>query len=423
MREIPVLGETRPGIPPSLPLAHFAAVAVWLGLGGAALVAAAPALAIGNLFAPQVFAATHLFSLGIIATAIFGALYQFVPAVLGVPLRSPRVGWAGYFLLLAGVAALTGGFWRWNAALQGAGWTLLFLAVGCSSWNILPARRRALRNRRIGGYVSLGHSWLGVAMLLGFARIGDALGWWHTPRAGLIAFHFHAAAQGFATLTAVGIGSLMLPGFLGSRGHSERPLRWIGWLDSAGLAGLGAGLLGAGRGAALAGGALLAAGVVAHLTLVAGYYRRRGERRLDPGLGFIAAAFACLAAALPLGCALLLAGRGPGRPWAAYAVLVIAGWLVLLVLGVLHRVAPRLVAQRIAARRPSRSDAEGRASLLALPLAWGALLLLVAGTAGLSLSIGAGAPGAARGAALVYAGGIALVVLQGARLGVLGARG
>lgn len=419
-REIPVLGETRPGIPPSLPLAHFAAVVVWLGTGALALAGVAADLAAGNLFAPQVFAATHLFTLGVITSAIFGALYQFVPAVLGVPIRSPRTAWAGYFLLAPGIASLATGFWRWNPALQGIGWLLLFGAIGCSAWNILPARRRAQRNRIIGLYISLSHAWLGVALAIGLARIGDALGWWHTDRFGLVAAHFHFGTLGFATLTVVGIGSLMLPGFLGARGHSERPLRWIGWVDSAGLAAFGAGALGAGRGLQLVGGGILAAGVLAHLAVAADYYRRRGQRRLDPGLGFIATAFGFLAAALAAGVALLVLSPGPGRGWAAYAILAVPGWLVLLVLGVMHRVIPRLVAQRIAQRRTARSDAEGRAELIAQPLAWGSLLLLAGGTAGLAMAVATGRQEAATVCALVYAGGAALVLAQGVRLGVRG---
>jgi hypothetical protein len=421
-RPLPLQGETPPGLPPSLPLAHFAAVPVWFGLGAAALVAVAPDLAGGNLFAPRVFAATHLFTLGVVATAIFGALYQFVPAVLGVPIRSAPVARAGTWLLALGVAALVAGFWRWTPALQGAGWLLLFGAVGCSSWNVLPARRRASRNRIVGLYLSLSHSWLGVAMALGAARIGSALGWWRTDRAGFVAAHFHLGTLGFATLTVVGIGSLMIPGFLGSKGHSERPLRWIGWVSSAGLALFSAGELFGSHAILGAGAAAMLAGVAAHLGTAAGYYRRRGARRAEPGLGFIAMAFVFQAAAAAAGVLLYFQGGGPSRGWAAYAILALLGWLVLLVLGVMHRVVPRLLAQRIAARHAVRTTREARAELLHEPLAWTALALLGPGVAALAGAVALGNPRAATAASMLYAAGAALVLMQGVRLAAMALR-
>ena len=81
---LPIAGADPDAPTASLPLTHFAAVAVWLALGATALVAIAPDLAGGNLMDPRVLATTHMFTLGVVTTAIFGAMYQFVPAVLGV---------------------------------------------------------------------------------------------------------------------------------------------------------------------------------------------------------------------------------------------------------------------------------------------------------------------------------------------------
>lgn len=409
-------GEPPQRLPLSLPLAHFALVAVWFGLAGGALVLVAPDLAAGNIFAPRVFAVTHLLTLGVVTTAVFGALYQFIPAVLGVPVRSSPVAWTGLPLLALGTAALVAGFWRWGPWLQGAGWILVFAAVGCSSWNVLPARRRASRNRIIGLYVTLGHSWLGFALAIAVARIGSSLGWWHTDRAGLVAAHFHDATLGFATTTVVGIGGMMIPGFLGSKGHSNRPLRWIGWVSSAGLVLFSIGTVFAVPPLALPGAGLMLTAAVAHLTLVASYYRHSGPRRLDPGLGFIAVAFGFLAAAVITGTGLFFSGRGPSRGWAVYAILALQGWLAMIVLGVMHRVVPRLVAQHIAARRMSRTTAEGRADLLSVPLGWAALVLLAVGTAGLAAAVAAGSRLAATVASTLYAAGAAVLLAQAARL-------
>src|SRR5699024_5525615 len=86
-----------------LPGEHFiAAIGFWL-LGAAALVWAAPDVVAGSFPAPRVVATTHLFTLGWITTTILGALYQFLPVALGVPIRSERLAHASYALYVPGL--------------------------------------------------------------------------------------------------------------------------------------------------------------------------------------------------------------------------------------------------------------------------------------------------------------------------------
>lgn len=75
-----------------LPGTHFIGVLVSLLLGAGGLVVIAPDLAAAQFLNPRVFAVTHLFTLGVIVTAVFGALYQFYPMSLGAGARSVRVG-------------------------------------------------------------------------------------------------------------------------------------------------------------------------------------------------------------------------------------------------------------------------------------------------------------------------------------------
>ena len=82
--------------------------------------------------------------------------------------------------LLVGLALLAGGLLLGQRYLQSAGWSVLFVAVFGSSWNLLPQRRRAPRNRQLGIYISYAHIGFGCAMLVAGVRIGDALGWWTT---------------------------------------------------------------------------------------------------------------------------------------------------------------------------------------------------------------------------------------------------
>ena len=417
---LPLQGEQQKTLTPALPLGYFAAAAVWLLLAAAGLVAIAPDLARGVLFGPRIIAVTHAFTLGVITNAIFGALHQFLPAVVGMPMRHPRVARLGFVSFTIGVPWLVAGLWWWNPMIQAVGWTVLLGAVGLASWNVLPARRLAQRNRHVGGFVALAHSALGLGMLIAAARIGHALGWWEVDRLRLLAAHFHLGVLGFGSLTVVAFGSRMLPAFLGAPAASDRRVAAVGWIAAAGLTLFTAGAVGLGTLALRAGGAVMLLAAAAHLTLLAGYFRRRTPGRFDPGLGFIAVASAAYLAATLAGAGLLLRSGPPERGWALYAVLAIIGWLVMFILGVMHRVAPRLIVLQLAGRRRSLSPEAQRAELLDARLAWAACGCTSLGLGIVTLGIGTGVPSVAVGGAIGFAMGAALVLLQAVHLAVLG---
>jgi len=406
-----------PAHPPPfrLPGEHFAASLLWLALGSAGLVLVAPELARGNFLAPRVFAVTHAFTLGVVTTTIFGALYQLFPVTLGMGVRSAPAGHRTFWTLQAGIALLIAGFWFWLGWAQGLGWLALAVAMGGLASNLIGQRRRATQGLAIGRYVSAGHAALGTAMLVALARIGETLGWWQVDRLGVIATHFHLAAFGFATLTAVGIGSRMLPMFLVSHGTPDWPLRWVGPVSGAGLVAQAVGLLARLTPLVWIGGLLLGAGTVLYLGLVLGYFRRRTPGPLDPALGHIIAALVALALAIPLGIGLLAAPTMSPRGWAAYGLLALAGWLVLLILGVYYRILPFLTWLNL-----FRTGAQGRplsspTDLVRRPWAWMSLALLAAG---LGLTAGAvllASPVGARAGAMMYALGVVLVLAQVAR--------
>ncbi len=418
---LPVGGEaptTGPG--PGLALTYFGAAVTWLVLGSAGLVLVAPELARSNLFAPRVLAVTHAFTLGVIVQAVFGAMHQFLPAVVGIPIRHPRTARAGLLLFLGGTPLLVAGFWWWRPSLQAAGWLMLFCALGCASMNLLPARRHAVRFRYVGALVSLAHSFLGIAMLLAALRIGNGFGWWEIDRVRLLAAHFHLGVAGFGTLTALAFGSRMLPAFLGAEVEGSRRVTVIAVLVSAGLLVMSLGLLVPGRSGFIAGGSLLLAAAFVHLSLLAEYFQLRQPGRLDPGLGIIAAAVAGYGAALLTGGLLLVRGGPRWTLWAGYGFFAIVGWLVMLILGVMHRVAPRLVVLVIAGPGRSLSPATRRAELVHAGLGWVTCGLLALGLGVTGSGILAGHPGWSRLGAGLFAIGAVLVLAQAVRLTRIG---
>ncbi len=215
------LGRTLPvnaPAPPSYPLVagHIATALAWFLLGSVLLVPLAGQLATGTFLDPRVLALTHVFTLGWLVTVITGVLYQIVPALMGAATRSNRVAWWSYGFHLLGTCILVHGLWTGWRSMLGLGYLLLFAGVYGHAWNILPARKKANRNKEVGLAISYAHIGLGNAMAVAGARIGDAFGWWTTPRLPLLASHFTFALVGFGTITAMGVGSRMLPMFLGA---------------------------------------------------------------------------------------------------------------------------------------------------------------------------------------------------------------
>ncbi len=390
-RSLPV--SPSDGLPPPLvPVEHFAAGVLWLLLGAAGLTYLAPQLAAGNFLQPRVIAVTHVFTLGVVTTSIFGALYQIFPVALGVSARSIRVAHWTFAFLQAGVIAMVAGAWWWRSWLLALGFVLLLLAVGGFSWNLLPQRRRAERGRAIGLYVSAGHMALGFAMFIAAARIGETLTWWTVDRFGLLNAHAHLAVVGFATLTAVGVGSKLLPMFLLSRDYTEWPIRWIGPVVGSGLLVFSIGSIWSLPLLVWAGGVATAAGVGLYLFQVLDYYRHRTRDSLEPGPALAACAVVFLGAALALGVVLLILPGIQPRLIVAYGILGVVGWLVLLVVGVYYKIFPVLTWMH---RFSPRVGAIGLPTIadLSMPLlAWITVAVLPLGVTVMAAGAAFGAP-------------------------------
>ena len=410
-------------VPPpfGLPAEHFAAALVWLVVAAILLPWLAPRLAEGRVLDPAVLALVHITALGVLASAIFGALLQFVPGGLEVALTSVRLGHVGFWLLQAGTVALVAGFWWWRGWLQFIGWILIFGAVGAVSVNVLPARRRSIHGKLVGLYLSVAHSALGVGMVIALARIGETLGWWRFDRLGAIAAHLLLGVVGFGTLTAVGVGSRMVPTFLLAHGDDRRRLHLILALASAGLVALPVGALAGWRSVTWIGAALVAAAAVAILELGWRWFGRRG-RGLDPSLRHVATAFVGLAAALGWGVALALTDPYNLPRWAAFVTTAVLAWLLMLVIGVMAKIVSHLSYQHFFRTMPGFARV-GNPNLLLrtdwMLVSWG---LLTVGSLALPVALDLGHRSAAAGSAAIWSAGVAVTVANYLRMFLLGRR-
>jgi hypothetical protein len=153
-----------------------------------------------------------------------------------------------------------------------------------------------------------------------------------------------------------------------------------------------------------------------YLWMVVGFFRRR-TRPIDPALGHIAAAYLALAASVMSGLT-LLAVRGPvlQRGAAAYVVVALLGWLVLLILGVYYRVIPFLAWLNLAGPSAARSDPTG---LMLRGPAWVSLGALAWGVTILATGIWAGSGSVATAGAASFATGVVVLLGQYVRLGMV----
>jgi hypothetical protein len=308
-------------------------------------------------------------------------------------------------LLGGGTALLVAGLLlgaRWS---QTIGWVVLFAAVFGTAWNLLPQRRRAPRNRALGLYVSYAHMGFGLAMAVAAVRIGDAMGWWSTPRLALISAHFHLAVVGFVSLTAFGVGSRMIPMFFGT----PRPIpgwcdRWLPRTLATGSLCYAGGAITGMAALAWAGIALMAGSAGLFVWLGVRWFRGRARRGLDPATAFLTLALLSLAVSIPLGLAAALGGLTRPGVLPAYAATLILGWSSCMVLGVSYRVLPTLTwHHRFAAR-------VGRPGTPALPAMLAPRLGLTAAVAGV-MGIGALIPGLLAGVEPLARGGAVLLAL------------
>jgi hypothetical protein len=400
-----------------LPASHFLAALLWLACGACGLVVIAPHLAAGNLFDPRVFAVTHSFTLGVVTTTIFGALYQLFPVTMGRAVRHLGTAYLTFALLQFGTVLVVAGFWWADARLQGGGWSAVALATLLLGVNLVSQCLHTQPDRLIGRYVGAGYLALVAALALGLVRIAEALGYGHLDRLGMIAAHFHLAAFGFATLITVGVGHRMLPMFLVSHGAPRWPFQWSGPVAAAGLSLLAIGAVGALPRVTITGAGLLATSGALYLYLASEYFGRRARRALDPGLAHVAVAHLFLALSIPAGGVLLLSPGGfMPRRWAAYGVGIVGGWLVLLIVGVLYKILPFLTWLHLFGPRMGQPELPTVADLTRPAWSWISLAALAFGALLMATAIAVGLPRAAVIGSLCFATGVALVVAQALRV-------
>jgi hypothetical protein len=408
----PVAGSASSKAPPALlPGEHFAAALFFLVLGASGAVLHAPDLAVGAFLSPRVAALTHLFTLGWITTSIMGALYQFLPVALDRPVRSITVAHITFALHVPGLLAFVTGLALARPALMLGGAILMSAGMLLFIGNLAATIKSAPRRDVTWWALALATLYLAVTLVLGLALAGN-LRWGYLGggRVSSLGVHLHVALAGWVLLVMIGVAHRLLPMFLLSHGATDRYAK-----IAVALVGTGSGVLAFLHHAPRLvsywlPAVLIAAGCGAFLMQARAYYVTRHRRALDPGMRLAAGALLLLAAAALLAGPVVV-GANRGVLAVAYVTAIILA-ISLFVVAHYYKIVPFLVWYHrfgpLAGRRPVPRVHD----LYSTRLANVAAAALLAGAILLVLCVGLGMTQPARAAALLLAGGVAVVAVQ-----------
>ncbi len=341
-------------LPPSIPFRFFAAAAIFHVLMWLTLLAGADQATSFRGGPGPALVAVHLLTLGVLTTTAIGAAVQLLPVATRRALVAVWPIKLIFWLTIPGIAALSGGMYAAQAMVLMPG------ALATTAGLLLFCGLFADNLRRAGNLpVVAAYGWAALAALVLLVGLGLALALDYET--GMLPDHNAAALAhmilggfGFMGLLALGFSHVLVPMFALAAAPAKRP-SFIGFVLA--VAGVALGSLGALAdspmvltAAALVG--LGAAGV--HLRLMDRVLVSGMRKRLGLSFLLIRAAWAMLPAALLVGIAALHGYAGPNGP-TLFGFLLIGGWLLTFLLGVLQRILPFLAsmhAVRSAGRAP-----------------------------------------------------------------------
>lgn len=390
-------------LPMSVPFRFFGAAAAFQCLAWGVLLAfSGEVLAFQGGLGP-VFAALHLVTLGTLVMAAIGATLQLLPVATRQPVRAIGAAKLLWWLLVPGVLAFAGGAAHYRVEVMGPG-ALTVLACLLVYAFLLG---KNLKNAR-GMKVVVAHGWAALACLAGLAATGLLLvaRFEHGLALDYAAFrgaHVALAAYGFMGLLAFGLSGFLLPMLAVAPPPSPRIAFAVLVVAVLSILAAVAGLVAPGATLGLA-----AAGL--HVYSMEKSLRARLRPPLGPAFLLVRVSWACLLGSL------VLAMLGFPGGTLLFGALLVPGWLLTFLLGVLQRILPFLGSVHastgphgtplISAMTPARLLAFHACAHL------GAVALLVAGVASESALPVQIAAACGLAAALAFAAFFAFVVTK-----------
>jgi hypothetical protein len=328
-------------LPASIPFRFFAAAAAFHVAMWAVLLVAGAHLPGFRGGPGPVLAALHLLTLGVLTTTAIGASVQLLPVATRRALVAVWPIKLVFWLTVPGTAAMVLGMF--TAQME----VLIPSALMTTLGLLLFAALLADNLRRAGSLpVVAAYGWAALASLLLLAALGLALAFDYevgvlTDHGAVALAHMILGGFGFMGFLALGFSHVLVPMFTLAAAPPRTPslagfglaltglvLGAVGALADSAAVLTGAGLIGLG-------------GTGVHLWLMRGVLARGMRKRLGLSFILIRTAWAMLPLTLVVGLAALHGLAGSNGP-TLFGLLLMGGWLLTFLLGVLQRILPFL---------------------------------------------------------------------------------
>jgi hypothetical protein len=336
-------------LPASLPFRFFAAAATFHVLMWLVLLLDASRM-VGYRGGPgPALAAIHLLTLGVLTTTAIGASAQLLPVATRRALAAVWPIELVFWLTIPGMAAMIAGMYMARTTVMTAA------AFVTGSGLVLFAALLADNLRRAGALaVVAAYGWAALAALLALVGLGIALAFNYqfgalTDHGAAALAHLILGGFGFMGMLALGFSHVLIPMFALAPAPPKRA-SLIGFsLASAAIA---LGSLGAfmdSRPLLTIAGAIGLAAAALHVRLMSRVLASGMRKRLGLSFVLVRAAWLMLPFTLLLGLAALHGFAGPNGP-TLFGLLLIGGWLLTFLLGIMQRILPFLASMHAARR-------------------------------------------------------------------------
>ena len=328
-------------LPASIPFRFFAAAAIFHLLLWLALLAGAEHVPSFRGGPGPVLAAVHLLALGVLTTTAIGASAQLLPVATRRALAAVWPIKLVFWLTVPGTAALVVGFYTLHTPM------MVLAAIATSTGLILFVLILADNLRRAGSLpVVAAYGWAALVALVLLVGFGLLLAFDYEigvlPDHGAAALvHMILGGFGFMGMLALGFSHVLIPMFTLSA-PPEKRLSFIEFALAAIAVAFAAFGAFSGNTPALTIAALIGlAAAAVHLWLMHRALAGGMRKRLGRSFVLIRASWLLLPTTLLVGLAALHGGAGTNGP-TLFGFLLVGGWLLTFLLGVLQRILPFL---------------------------------------------------------------------------------
>ena len=348
-------------LPASITFRFFGAaaafhVAAWLVL----LLTAEQLIRYRGGLSPAV-SALHLLVLGVLVTTAVGSAAQLLPVATRRALAAHWPVRLVFWMLIPGITLMCISMFFVKTRLVAAGAVLT--AAGLLTFALILADNL----RRAGSLpVVAAFGWAALAALVATALLGAALSLdylTHVLDQHQVYARAHAivAGYGFMGMLALGFSHVLVPMFALSPAPGRRAA-FAGFVAAVGAVVLAAiGVIGDLPGIVTVASVLGLGAVALHLTLMVRSLKAGMRRRLGLSFILVRAAWIALPASILAGFAAYYGHAGPNGP-ALFGLLLLVGWLLTFLLGILQRILPFLATMHASS---ARSGTPARVSELA----------------------------------------------------------